>query len=157
MKVSSFIEMLEPHNYKEADLTIYQQLLGKLMYLACKTRPDITFIFRRLSKHNVDLCKSHFRAAKRVVQYLKETMQLELVYDQQPDRSSTSDLLPYDLIGYGDSNFAGDLKDKKLVMGYCFFLNRRVVSWYDKKQKTVSNSTTEAKYIIISHAARKGI
>ena len=67
MKAGSAIEMTEPENYEETDLRIYQQLVGKLMYLVFGTKPDIAFVVGQLSKHNVDPRKSHFRAAKRVV------------------------------------------------------------------------------------------
>ena len=63
----------------------------------------------------------------------------------------------YGLISYADNNFAKDSKDPKSVMGYCFFLNRAVVSWSSKKQRTVSTSTTKAKYIALSHAAKKAV
>ena len=157
MKAGSFIEMTEADDYEEADLVTYQRLVGKLMYLACGTRPDIAFAVGRLSRHNAEPRQSHLRAAKRVVRYLKGTMQLGLVYSQQPDGSSASDPSPYGLVGYGDSNFAGDPEDKKSVMGLCFFLNEAVVSWCSKKQKTVSTSTTKVEYIAIGHAARESV
>ena len=157
MKAGSFIEMNEPDDYDEADSGDYQRLIRKLIYFACRTRPDIAFVVGRLSKHNADPRKGHLRAAKRVVRYLKGTIHLELAYGQRPDGSSPIIPAPYGLIGYGDSNFAGDREDRKSVMGYCFFLNRAVVSWSSKKQKIVSTSTTEAEYIAISHAAREGV
>ena len=80
MKAGSFIEMNEPDDYDEANLGDYQRLIGKLMYLACRTRPDIAFVVGRLSKHNADPWKGHLRAAKRIVRYFKGTIHLELVY-----------------------------------------------------------------------------
>lgn len=65
------IEMLEPNNYKKTNLNIYQQLIGKLIYLAYGTRLDIAFIVGQFNKHNIDFKKKHLRAAKRVVKYLK--------------------------------------------------------------------------------------
>lgn len=44
MKTGSAIKMTELKDYEEVDLQIYQQLIGKLMYLAYKIRPDISFI-----------------------------------------------------------------------------------------------------------------
>lgn len=35
---------------------------------------------------------------------------------------------PYDLIDYADSNYIGDPKNCKSLMGYYFFINGRVVS-----------------------------
>lgn len=49
----------------------------------------------------------------------------------------------YGLLGYVDSNFAGDSEDWKSVMGYCFFMNGAVISWSSKNQKTVFISITE--------------
>ena len=43
------------------------------------------------------------------------------------------DLLLYGLVDYADSNFARNPENKKLVMGYYFFLNRAMVSWSSKK------------------------
>ena len=111
------------------DLHTYQRLIGKLMYLACGTKPDIAFAIGQLSRHNADPRRGHFRAAKRVVRYLKGTMNLGLIYG----RTTTRDSPPYGLISYADSNFAGDPEDRKSVMGYCFFLNGAVVSWSSKK------------------------
>lgn len=39
----------------------------------------------------------------------------------------------FGLVGYADSNFAGDPKDRKSVIGYYFFLNGVIVSWSSKK------------------------
>lgn len=43
MKAGSSIKMTDPEDYKEADFCTYQQLIGKLMYFTCGTRPDIAF------------------------------------------------------------------------------------------------------------------
>lgn len=93
------------------------------MYLACGTRPDIAFAVGQLSKQNADPRKGHLKAAKRVVRYLKGTIQMRLMYGRTPNNPFL-----YGLTGYADNNFAGDPADRKLVMGYCFFLNGAVVS-----------------------------
>lgn len=84
-------------------------------------------------------------------------MQLGLVYGRTSDGRSPTLPPPYGLIGYADSNFAGDPEDRKLVMGNCFFLNEAVVLWSSKKQQTVSTSTTEAEYVVLGHAAREAV
>lgn len=62
----------------QADLKAYQSLIGKLMYLACGTRPDISFIVGQLGKHNLDPRVGHMRIVKQVVCYLKSTANLSL-------------------------------------------------------------------------------
>lgn len=46
MKADSLLKMTDPQDYKEADLRMYQRLVGKLMYLSYSTRPDIAFVVR---------------------------------------------------------------------------------------------------------------
>lgn len=126
MKAGNFIDMQEEDDYEEADLKTYQRLVGKLMYLSCGTRPDIDFVVGQLSKRNSDPRMGHLKAAKRVLRYLKDTMHLGLNYgdilksDGQTKAPVTSS--PYGLVGYTDSNYAGDLEDRKSVMGYFFYL-----------------------------------
>lgn len=67
------------------------------------------------------------------------------------------DLSPYGLVDYADSNFSKDPKDWKLVIGYCFFLNKAVVSWSSEKQKTVSTLITKGKYIALGYVARETV
>ncbi len=127
------------------------------MYLACGTRPDIAFIIGLLIRHNADPRKIHLREAKRVVQYLKGTMQLGFIYGRASDGRSPTLPPPYGIIGYADSNFAGDPEDQKSVMGNCFFFNGAVVLWSSNKQRTVSTSITEAEYITLGHEAREAV
>ena len=42
-------------------------------------------------------------------------------------------------------------------MGHYFFIYRAIVSWYSKKQKTVSISTIEVEYIILVNIAQKNV
>ena len=51
-----------------------------------------------------------------------------LILGQESAERSPRDPSPYGLVGYVDSNFAGDPEDRKSVMSYCFFLNRAIVS-----------------------------
>ena len=127
------------------------------MYLSCGKRPDIAFVVGQLSRHNADPKKGHLWAAKRVVRHLKGTMEMGLIFSRESAERLPRDPLPYGLIGYADNNFAGDPEDWKSVMGYRFFLNRAVVSWSSKKQRTGSTSTTEAEYIALRHAAREAV
>ena len=52
-----------------------------------------------------------------------------------------------DLVGYSDSDYAGDRVDRKSTSGTCHFLGRSLVCWSSKKQNCVSLSTAEAEYI----------
>ncbi|GJW17184.1 ribonuclease H-like domain-containing protein [Tanacetum coccineum] len=63
--------------------------------------------------------------------------------------------LPFDLVAYTDSDYAGASLDRKSTTGGCQFLRFRLVSWQCKKQIVVANSITEAEYIAASNCYRQ--
>lgn len=67
MKTSYFIKMTEYNNHRKAEIKLYQQLIGKLIYLLCSIRPDITFAIKQLNKHNLDPKIGHIIAIKKVI------------------------------------------------------------------------------------------
>lgn len=54
----------------------YQELIGSLLYLAICTRPDISYAVSYLSQFNTCFSSIHWTAAKRVLRYLKGTIDL---------------------------------------------------------------------------------
>ncbi|PNX57099.1 hypothetical protein L195_g058524, partial [Trifolium pratense] len=52
-----------------------------------------------------------------------------------------------------DSDYAGDLDDRKSTSGYVFLLSGAAVSWSSKKQPVVTLSTTEAEFIAAASCA----
>lgn len=61
------------------------------------------------------------------------------------------------LKGYTDTSFASGKDDSKPISGYVFNLNGGAVSWKSSNQATVAYSTTEAKYIAASEAAKEAV
>ena len=51
------------------------------------------------------------------------------------------------LVGFSDADCAGNCDDRKSTSGGCFFLGNNLVSWFCKKQNSISLSTAEAEYI----------
>ena len=80
----------------------------------------------------------HLIAVKRIFRYLKGEPNLGLWYQKETD---------FNLVGYSDSDFAGCKIDRKSTSGSCQLLGGRLVSWFSKKQKSISTSTAEAEYI----------
>ena len=106
------------------EITAYQHMIERLLYIACETCPDIIFAVGCLSQQCSDSQISHIRAIRRVLQYLKRMMNLEIHYNSLYD--DTQHLLT--TLGYADSNFTRDISEQKSIMGYCFFLVRGVIS-----------------------------
>ena len=51
------------------------------------------------------------------------------------------------LARYSDADWAGNVDDRKNTTRGCFYLGNNLVSWYSKKQNSISLSTAEAEYI----------
>jgi hypothetical protein len=69
------LDLAEDQGEKElTDINGYQAIVGLLMYAAIATRPDITFAVTARCRYNSRSFTSHLTAAKRVLQYLKSTI-----------------------------------------------------------------------------------
>ncbi|KAH9648545.1 hypothetical protein KPL70_025633 [Citrus sinensis] len=51
------------------------------------------------------------------------------------------------LIGYSDSDWGGDVDDRKSITGFVFFIGDIAFTWMSKKQPIVTLSTCEAEYV----------
>ncbi|GJV95282.1 putative ribonuclease H-like domain-containing protein [Tanacetum coccineum] len=80
----------------------------------------------------------HLYDVKRIFRYLKGQPKLGLWYPKD---------LPFDLVEYTNSDYAGASLDRKSITGGCQFLGCRLISWQCRKQIVVANSTTEAEYV----------
>ncbi|KAL3611553.1 hypothetical protein D5086_002573 [Populus alba] len=58
-----------------------------------------------------------------------------------------------ELVGFADSDYAGDIDDKKITFGYTFMLGTGAVSWSSKKQPVVTLSTTKVEFIVAAYCA----
>lgn len=61
------------------------------------------------------------------------------------------------LLAFTDSDYAGDIDDRKSTSGYVFLLSSGVVSWLSKKQPIVTLSTTEAEFVAAAVCACQAI
>ncbi|KAL0411651.1 UNVERIFIED_CONTAM: Retrovirus-related Pol polyprotein from transposon TNT 1-94 [Sesamum latifolium] len=61
------------------------------------------------------------------------------------------------VIGYCDSDFAGDMDKWRSTTGYVFTLAKAPVNWRSTLQSTVALSTTEAEYMAITEAVKEAI
>ena len=121
----------------KVDVTSYRGMIGSLLYLTA-SRPDIMYATCLCARFQADPRDLHLVAVKRILRYLKGTPNLGIWYPKDSG---------FNLVGYTDSDYAGSVVDRKSTSGSCQFLGNRLISWYSKKQQTVSNSTAEAEYI----------
>jgi hypothetical protein len=134
---------------KATDTKSYKQMVGSLMYLLA-TRPDLAFSVCLVARFMERPTEMHVAAIKRIMRYLKGTSSMGILYKK-------SDSGNLNLIGWSDSDYAGDLDDRKSTSGYVFQLGNGVVSWSSKKQPIVTLSTTEAEFVAAASCACQGI
>ena len=121
------------------DQTKFKALIGSLLYLTA-SRPNIVFVVCLSVRFQSNPKKSHFKAAKRILKYLKGTTIVGLWY---PSHS------PIHLVDYFDCDFAGCKPDRKSTSGTSHLLGSSLISWHSKKQACVTLSTAEAEYIVV--------
>lgn len=83
----------------------------------------------------------HLVAIKRILWYLIASPHFGLCY---PKGSS------FNLVGYLDSDYAGDKVDRKSTSNTYQYLGRSLVCWSSRKKNSISLSTIETKYIFTS-------
>ena len=129
-----------------ADIKLFQQIIGSLLYVQIGTRPDISFAVSRLAQYASNPSPDHIRLAKYVLRYLKGTSDLKLLYDGGRRNG---------LYGYSDSSWGDDPDDRHSTASYVFLLADAAISWCSRKQRTAAQSTTEAEYMGIADAGNQ--
>jgi len=88
--------------------------------------------------------KPHFPTTKRIMRYVKGTLDLGILYPYSQKN------IEGEVFGYTDSNRCGDKDDRKNIAGYVFKFGTTPISWCLKKQSVIALSTCEEKYIAIA-------
>ena len=97
----------------------YQHKVGKLMYAAIHTRPDISFAIERLSQYLSDPATHHGQALQTLLRYVRFTIDLDIVYGEELDKSGSLDLAPK-LRAFSDSDYAADRLNRKSILEYVY-------------------------------------
>lgn len=111
----SFITSVQPNDGQSSESVQrwYQSAIGSPMWPALHTRPDILYAVVVLAKYNNNPGPQHIDAVKRVLKYLKGTLELGISYKSD---GSTS------MVGYSDSDWGGQIDGRKSTGGYVFML-----------------------------------
>lgn len=108
-----------------------------LLYLT-STRSDIMQAAGLVAQFQAASKESHVNAIKRILNYLKGTMDFGLWFPRGEYFSFKT---------YMDTNRIGSVDEWKSTSGGAFFLRNCLVSWLSKKQASISLSIVEAEYI----------
>jgi hypothetical protein len=130
-----------------ADPTRYRSIVGSLRYLV-NSRPDLAYAVGYVSRFMEKPTTERLAAVKRVLRYVAGTLHFGCHYQRGKDVG---------LVGYSDSDMAGDIDTRKSTTGVGFFLGGSIITWQSQKQRVVALSSCEAEYIAAATAACQGV
>ena len=137
--MSTTTKLSRDEDGKPVDEKLYRAMIGSLLYLTA-SRPDLCLSVGICARYQANPKESHMNAVKRVIKYVKGTLDFGLHYTFETN---------VNLAGFCDADWAGCLDDRHSTSGGCFFLGNNLVAWHSKKQNCVSLSTAEAEYIAL--------
>ena len=120
---------------------IYASLVGAFLWLSSGTRSDITFATSVLARYISNPCMAHFRAALRVLIYLRHTKHFVLPLGKMPYMNEI-------LAPYTDATWA----DTASVSGFAGFYHGSLFSWYARKQPVPTRASGFAETLALDEA-----
>ena len=118
-----------------SDPTSYRSLVGALQYFTF-TRPNLSFSVQQACQHMSTSTQNHIQAAKCILRHLQGTLHFGIAFTSSP----------ISLSAYNDFDWARDPVDRRSLTGMVLFFGNSPISWSNKKQGTVSCSSTKAEY-----------
>ncbi|KAJ0392180.1 hypothetical protein P43SY_011887 [Pythium insidiosum] len=115
-------------------------MIGAPLYVANATRPDISMAVSALSRYLEEPRELHWRAAVRVIRYLKGTASMGIKYKQSKSGG-------INMVTYCDANWGGDKETHRSTSGVIIMLGGGPVVYRSKRQATISLSSAEAEYM----------
>lgn len=125
----------------------YQELLGILLFLSTRTRPDIALAVGILCRYSSAPKEVHWVALKRILRYLKGTLGfgLKLRYESSGK----------EMVVFCDADWAGDVVSRRSTSGVLLKYGVDVVDGLTVRQHSIALSSTEAEHIALSEAGKK--
>eukprot|EP00253_Pinus_taeda_P030753 PITA_30753 len=109
---------------------------------------DLCFVVNQLSQATVQPAKLFWKVAKHVLRYLRDTSQYGLWYRW---------LEGVKLQGFTDAGWVGSPPNQKSTSRGIFNLGSVTVSWYNRKERSVSLNLVQVEYMAASQAACEAI
>jgi hypothetical protein len=136
------LQLSKASSEQAVDATKYRIIVGALRYLI-HTRPDLTHSISYVSQFMAEPREDHQAAMKHILRYIVGTYDHDIHYDKR----KAGELL---LLGYNDSDHAGDVDDSRSTSGILFCLGCNPITWQSQKQKSMALSSCEAEYVASS-------
>jgi hypothetical protein len=131
----------------------YSTVIGMLLYLSGKSRPDIAFAVHQCARFTHNSRRSHAIVVKRIVRYLKGTKSKGMILhlSKSPEVNCYVDA---DFAGLWGAEYEQDPICVKSRTVYMLTFMSCPLLWVSKLQTQIALSTMEAEYIALSTALR---
>ena len=123
----------------------FRKVLGALLFLSTRTRPDITTAVSMLAKYQSKPSMQHWKMAKNVVRYLIDTQDRGILMQNNDEG----------LICWVDADWARDLSKRRSRTGILITYNGAPIVWVSKLQTTTAQSTAEAEFNALAHGIKE--
>ena len=150
-KLSSQQKPSSQEEREEMQSIPYANIVGSIMYAMISTRSDVAQAISVTSRFMADHGRQHWQALKWTMRYLKGAGGFGILYKDVGEPGGDV------LVGFCDSDFAGNLDNRKSQTGYIFTLYGGAISWKSGLQSMVALSTTEAEYMAMTAAVKESI
>lgn len=94
----------------------YRECVGSILYLANKTRPDLSYASGYVSRYLDKQTKQDVINIKQIIRYIKGTSDLEITFRKTETNENVEKLNCY-----VDSDYAGDLESRKSTSDYIIY------------------------------------
>jgi hypothetical protein len=125
----------------------YSEAIRSILWLTVISRLDTAYVVGILSQFMQNPGQVHWDMVKHVISYLSCTKGLWLTFG---GRTNTT------LLGYSDVDWASQ-PHCHLISEFIFLYRQGSISWSSKKQAIMTLSSTEAEYVIETHASKEGV
>ncbi|XP_066361436.1 secreted RxLR effector protein 161-like [Miscanthus floridulus] len=143
------LKLTKASTMAKVDATLYWSIICGLCYLV-HMRSDIVFAMGYVSRFMEDPQEDHWATVKRMLCYVKGTVDLEIVFP----KTNGSGLR---LTMFNDVDMAEDIDGQWSTSSVLVFLGSAPISWLSLKQKVVALSTCEAEYVAAATAACQAV
>jgi len=129
----------------------YMEIIGSLLYLAIKTRPDIIYHVCMLARYAKTRTPQACYVLCPLLSYVSGTISLGVCYKYE----NLTD--PHNLISeaYSDADWAGDRRTRRSTAGYLIFIASAPVAWFSKLMATIAASSMESEYMAAFHCGQE--
>ncbi|XP_066342181.1 uncharacterized mitochondrial protein AtMg00810-like [Miscanthus floridulus] len=124
-----------------ADPSEYRSLAGALQFLTL-TRPALAYAVQQVCLFMHDRRKPHLTLIKCILRYIKGSLSAGLHQGTGPIGQ---------LNAYSNADWVACPDTRRSTSGFCVFLSDNLVSWFSKRQTTVSCSSAKAEYRAVAH------